>query len=235
MTRIDDLSVMRVRLRFREPVRHGRHMLTAQEIGILRITTDDGLTGLGEVSGPALPADLEETVERTRRELVGRDPADIEPVPTDPLDAAVSTAMLDVLGQARGMSIADLLGGGSASVAVNGLLAVGAGSPDTDATNARALIMGGSETLKLKLADGADRAAVADVVAGDPGSGRPGCRSAARPEWRAHGALRHRVAVHPGGDRAGVRGAADPGEPAAWTPWRAFARRSPCRSPPTSR
>jgi L-Ala-D/L-Glu epimerase len=161
MTRIVDLSLLRVRLRFREPVRYGRRMLASQEVGILRITTEAGLTGLGEVSGPVLPADLEETVERSRRALVGRDPADIDGIPTGVLEAAVATATLDVLGQQEGRSLADLLGGGVASVVVNGLLTIGAGTPEADATRACALVVGGFGTLKLKPVVGAERAAVA--------------------------------------------------------------------------
>ena len=47
-----------------------------QEVAILRLTTDDGLMGLGEVAGPVLPRDLEAAVEWLSRATAGHRPGD---------------------------------------------------------------------------------------------------------------------------------------------------------------
>ena len=161
MTRIEGLSVSRVRLRFRAPVRHGRDTLTSQEVGILRLWTDDGLMGLGEVCGPELPHDHVATVGRAASALVGRDPSGVEGVVAGILEAAIATAALDVVGQRQGRSLANLLGGGAASVAVNGLLLVGRRTPGADAHDASVLVASGYRTIKVKPAVGVAEAAVA--------------------------------------------------------------------------
>ena len=157
MSRIIDVSVSRVRLRFREPVRHGRAVLTTQEVAILRLATDDGLVGLGEVSGPLLPPDLEATLARVANGAVGGDPETLDDPHAEILAGALDTALLDIRGRLRGRSMADLLGGGSASVRVNGLMTVGVGTPDAAAVMAMALVARGFRTIKIKRAlDSAD-------------------------------------------------------------------------------
>ena len=95
---------------------------------------------------------------------MGRDPSDIVSGQAGKLGGAIQTAALDVLGQRQGRSIADLLGGGSASVAVNGLLVLGRATPDVDARDAAELVVRGYRTLKVKPAVGASRSTVTDSL-----------------------------------------------------------------------
>ncbi len=167
MTRIADVSLLRMLLRFREPVRYAGAWRMTQEVAILRLATDDGVVGHGEVAGPTLPGDIEAGVVRIRRELLGTGVSDIGAI-EGPLGAAVDTAVLDVLGRIEGHSVATLLGGGVGSVGVNALLIV-SGTPDQDATAARALVDAGYLTLKLKPAasgsrTGASLRAIRDAV-----------------------------------------------------------------------
>ena len=167
MTRIADVSLLRTLLRFREPVRYAGASRSTQEVAILRLTTDDGVVGHGEVAEPALPGDIEADLVRARHLLLGTDPSDVREV-DGPLGAAVDTAVLDVLGRSQGHSLATLLGGGVESVGVNALLIV-SGLADQDAAAAHALVDAGYLTLKLKPAasgsrTGASLRAIRDAV-----------------------------------------------------------------------
>ncbi|MCY7416937.1 MAG: mandelate racemase/muconate lactonizing enzyme family protein [Chloroflexi bacterium] len=148
MTRIADVSLLRMLLRFREPVRYAGAWLSTQQVAVLRLATDDGVVGHGEVTRATLPGDVEADVVRARHQLLGTDPSDIGEI-DGPLGAAVDTAVLDVLGRIGGHSVATLLGGGVESVGVNALLIV-SGTPDQDAAAACALVDAGYLTLKLK-------------------------------------------------------------------------------------
>ena len=226
MTRIDDLSLTRVRLRFREPVRYGQHMLTSQEVGILRIMTDDGLTGLGEMSGPVLPAILEEAIERARRELVGRDPADIEPLPTGSWrqpspprrsmcsgrhEACPSPISLAVWQRERGGQRA---AGGRCRLARH------------RCHEALAFIAAGSRTIKSELADGSIGSV--GVPAGHPRGRRPPCPAATyglepaslRLDW-----------LWTLGRSSWSTWSSRSRRPWAWAPWPASVGPSPCPSP----
>jgi len=155
MSRIQTTSLSRVRLRFREPVRYGGSMVTTQEIGILRIVTDDGFAGLGEVGGPSLTADVDATLERLSRQLVGADPAAVDAVDAGVLTGALDAALLDALGRQQRCSIADLLGGGAASIRVNGLMTAGE-DPRQAAATGRELVEAGYQAIKIKCELGAD-------------------------------------------------------------------------------
>jgi L-alanine-DL-glutamate epimerase-like enolase superfamily enzyme len=158
MTRITLMSLSRMRLHFRVPVRFGNMSLTSQEVGVLQLTTGDGLVGLGEVAGPTLAPGIESEMERARRALLGRDPAEAEAV-GGVLGAALDTAILDLQGQVAGRSMADLLGSHTDSVAVNALLVM-TGSPAADAAAAHALVGAGFRTIKLKPDAGTDLASL---------------------------------------------------------------------------
>ena len=164
MTRIQGVSLSQVRLRFHEPVRFGHGTIASQDIGILRLSTDDGLVGLGEVPGPRLPRDVQAAVELAAGTLVGHDPSDAVNEASGVLGGAIVTAALDVLGQREGRSVAYLLGGGRPTVAVNGLLVVGRDAPDSDATRAGMLVAAGYRTIKIKPAVGTARATVTDCL-----------------------------------------------------------------------
>src|SRR6266508_340973 len=89
---------------------------------IVEIETDDGRVGLGEMGGGGESAVA--VVEALKKSLVGRDPARIEDMrfllanPTASLYnnrtqvvAALEFACLDLLGQAWGVPVCDILGG----------------------------------------------------------------------------------------------------------------------------
>ena len=121
--RISDIRATTVTVPLEAPLRHangchwGRFVRT-----IVEVETDDGLIGLGEMGGGGESA---EAVFRAMRQyLVGHDPAHLEEMrfkianPTASLYnnrtqvlAALEFACLDVLGQAWGVPVSEILGG----------------------------------------------------------------------------------------------------------------------------
>lgn len=164
MSLVRALTLTPVRLRFREPVRYGPHTLDSLDIGILRLVTDDGLVGLGEVAGPQAHGEVEAAIRDETATVLGHDPAGMVSGRSGVLGGALATAALDVLGQAQGRSMSDLLGGGAASVAVNGLLVLGQATPDVDARSAAELVASGCRTLKVKPAVGTGRETMTDAL-----------------------------------------------------------------------
>ena len=121
--KITDVRATTVTVPLEAPLRHangchwGRFVRTMVEI-----ETDSGLVGLGEMGGGGESAIA--TVLALRRSLVGRDPALLEDMrfllanPTASLYnnrtqvvAALEFACLDLLGQAWGVPVCDILGG----------------------------------------------------------------------------------------------------------------------------
>jgi glucarate dehydratase len=89
---------------------------------IVEVETDEGLIGLGEMGGGGESVEL--AFEELKHYLVGHDPSQLEALrfkilnPTaslynnrTQLHAAIEFACLDVLGQALGVPVCDLLGG----------------------------------------------------------------------------------------------------------------------------
>ncbi len=121
--KICDLRVTTVSVPLEAPLRHangchwGRFVRT-----IVEVETDDGRVGLGEMGGGGESA--AETFRGLKSYLVGRDPARLEELhfllanPTASLynnrtqvAAAIEFACLDLLGQAWGVPISEILGG----------------------------------------------------------------------------------------------------------------------------
>jgi glucarate dehydratase len=121
--RITDLRATSVTVPLEAPLRHangchwGRFVRT-----IIELETDNGLVGLGEMGGGGEAA--EAAILALKAYLVGRDPARLEEMrfllanPTaslynnrTQLAAAIEFACLDVLGQAWGVPVCDILGG----------------------------------------------------------------------------------------------------------------------------
>jgi glucarate dehydratase len=121
--RITDLRATTVTLPLDAPLRHangchwGRFVRT-----IVEVETDNGLIGLGEMGGGGETA--EAAIVALKTYLVGRDPARLEEMrfllanPTaslynnrTQLVAAIEFACLDILGQAWGVPVCDILGG----------------------------------------------------------------------------------------------------------------------------
>jgi glucarate dehydratase len=121
--RISDIRATTVTVPLEAPLRHangchwGRFVRT-----IVEVETDNGLVGLGEMGGGGESA--EATFRALKSYLVGHDPARLEEMrflianPTASLYnnrtqllAALEFACLDILGQAWGVPVCDLLGG----------------------------------------------------------------------------------------------------------------------------
>ncbi len=121
--KIADIRATTVTVPLEAPLRHangchwGRFVRT-----IVEVETDNGLIGLGEMGGGGESA--EATIRAMRAYLVGRDPARLEEMrflianPTASLYnnrtqilAALEFACLDILGQAWGAPVCDILGG----------------------------------------------------------------------------------------------------------------------------
>src|SRR5256885_8496071 len=121
--KITDLRATTVTVPLEAPLRHatgchwGRFVRT-----IVEVETDSGIVGLGEMGGGGESAVA--TVRAMKAYLVGRDPARLEEMrfllanPTASLYnnrtqivAAIEFACLDLIGQAWGVPVCDILGG----------------------------------------------------------------------------------------------------------------------------
>src|SRR5580765_8204358 len=121
--KITDIRATTVTVPLEAPLRHangvhwGRFVRT-----IVEVETDDGLIGLGEMGGGGESA--EAAIRAMKAYLVGHDPARLEEMrfrianPTASLynnrtqiHAALEFACLDILGQAWGVPVCDILGG----------------------------------------------------------------------------------------------------------------------------
>lgn len=151
MSRIMAVGIERHELRFREPVRWGTSTRTTSETALLRLGTDDGFEGWGEVAGPVLPPGLDADVGAATIALVGQTPAEVDPE-TLPraLRAAVDTALLDLEAERIGCSMAAYLGATRSEVAVNALLVLDGASAAASAHRAATLADDGSTVIKCK-------------------------------------------------------------------------------------
>lgn len=126
-----------------------------------RITTDDGLVGLGQSACWAYPNAVHEIIQTFRKYLVGEDPLRIEhhwqylyrmgPFRGSALSGAVSAvdiALWDIKGQKLQVPIWELLGG-KCRDRVRLYLLMGGGTPEQVATNARAAIAEGFTAVKF--------------------------------------------------------------------------------------
>lgn len=162
MTRVAGLGVDQLRVRFTEPVRFGSMTTQVRELGLVRLVTDDGHAGLGEIASPFLAYETVEAAFEVGRALTGVDVTEtdvvddvlagaIGPIPqAHHLRAAVETAVLDAAARALDRPLCAGFGGGRPSVAVNGLLVATAGAVETTAARAAALVADGYRTIKVK-------------------------------------------------------------------------------------
>lgn len=154
---------------------------------LLKVFTDDGRLGLGEaapdpeVTGETQPQVIA-ALERAAAFLVGSSPFDLEPIlrecgaqiPAYPAAiAAIDMALYDLIGQALGVPVYNLLGG-RAQPAISLYPVIPLDAPDVMAARSAQFVALGARTLKVKLgsAPGLDlrrlcaiRDAVGDAVA----------------------------------------------------------------------
>ncbi|MEX2533962.1 MAG: mandelate racemase/muconate lactonizing enzyme family protein [Trueperaceae bacterium] len=140
---------------------------------LVRIDTDDGLTGIGEGLVRLAPRATAAIVEALKPLLVGRDPAEVDVIWEDlyatmvnrghtkgfMLEAisAIDIALWDVLGQHRGEPLHRLLGGSHHATIPCYASSVRIKPPDQAARDAEELVADGFTALKLKVGRGAGR------------------------------------------------------------------------------
>lgn len=141
---------------------------------ILFLKTGEGIVGIGEAS-PVGASSADEigrmaaALEKLSSSLLGSDTGKLEEtiaagdIPV-PLRFGLETALLDIRGKVQGVSIAALLGGSPASVAVNAIISTD--SVEQAVTEAEEAVKNGFDCLKLKVGSrqtGADEALVSAV------------------------------------------------------------------------
>lgn len=136
--------------------------LASSEFGIVRVMTDDGLVGLGEVSmNGALNGARQCPVinDLLGPAMTGRDPLRIRDAARhlnaladgmEPAKAAIEMALWDIAGKAAGRPLHELLGG-RVREALPVRWGIGFGDPGAGAEEARAKVDEGFRTIKLKV------------------------------------------------------------------------------------
>ena len=166
MTRISDVRVDRLSMRFTEPLRLGERMSSWRELALVQVDADDGNTGVGELAldaagGRSKPA----AFDILRDALVGAVADDwqrLDEAMSSVLGqrrfdravrAAVDTAVLDLIGRSSGISVGVLIGATCRAVPVNAVLIASSDAqrrPAKIQDAARSLVQGGFRTLKIK-------------------------------------------------------------------------------------
>jgi o-succinylbenzoate synthase len=155
---------------FREPFVVWRGSIPSKQHVLVRITTDDGLTGWGEASpflfyAPETAQDVFSMVRDVMAdELIGRDPRDVRAIVQrfamldghEFAKAAVETALWDLLGQKHGLPIYRLFGG-AVRESVPLLTVLHVADPEEMAREAKEVVTNGLRHLKLKIGFGVDR------------------------------------------------------------------------------
>lgn len=164
--RITSVTAIPFRAERKVPMVATQGSIAVSEFGIVRVDTDDGLTGWGEIAmswgrvGRALCRDVELTIGPA---LVGQDPRDlprctraVDTFLTLPFDgahaarAAVEMALLDLAGKSYGLPVFRLLGG-RARDAVPVAWPIPWGDVESTVDAATSAVAQGFRTVKLKV------------------------------------------------------------------------------------
>jgi o-succinylbenzoate synthase len=170
LMRITSVETFLVEIPFRTPFVVWRGSIPAKQHVLVRIETDEGLSGWGEASpflfyAPETAQDVLSMVRDVMEgELIGRDPRDVRAIAGHfaMLDghefakAAVETALWDLLGQKHGLPVYRLFGG-PVREGVPVLTVLHVDEPEAMAEEAREWVARGVRHLKLKIGFGADR------------------------------------------------------------------------------
>ncbi len=162
--RIDRVELFALRLPLSSPFRSSAGSTEVRDLGVLRLTDEDGRTGLGEITPYPDPAatPLDELIaifnDEVRGRLEGTDLssdglADSRQLPTQ-VAAAVDTAHLDLLARRQELRVADLIADREIEerVAVNATIT--ALDPGEVAELAEDAVAAGFSTIKLKVGFG---------------------------------------------------------------------------------
>lgn len=158
--KIERVELFALRLPLKAAFVSAEGSTTERDLAILRVTDENGVTGLGEITsypGPGgVPlAELIEAFELKARKHLESANVDIDglklpdPLPA-PVDTAIDVALLDLRARREGVRVADLIGTDIAdSVPVNATIA--SASPDDVAEQGRLAREAGFKTIKLKV------------------------------------------------------------------------------------
>ncbi len=137
--------------------------MDSQESWVVRVETDEGITGHGSVAPtPFVTGDTinssREALEMIASALIGTDPCDIAGahalmdsviLHNGPAKCGVDIALYDILGKKQGLPVYRLLGGSSPSVETD--CTVGINSPEKMLAEAMSYVNGGIRILKVKI------------------------------------------------------------------------------------
>ena len=146
---------------------------------LVLIDTDEGLRGIGEANGDRSARAVAEAIETMAPYVIGRAPFDLEPIVRDLMEggkwrnvrpfanqaiAGIDIALWDIIGQAAGQPVCNLLGG-RVHREIDFFWYVQRGAPDAMAAEALRAVADGYEVLYIKIGvgDAEDLAAVAAV------------------------------------------------------------------------
>lgn len=158
--RVDRVELFPIRLPLHRPFLSAGSTIDVRDLGVLRLTDEDGRIGLGEITPYPSPAaaSLDDYIEMfddgVREQLTGAEIFDQgltldRELPT-PLAAAIDIALLDLLARREDVRVADLIGAEvQERVAVNAT--IGAELPEEVAELGAKAVQEGFTTVKLKV------------------------------------------------------------------------------------
>ncbi len=158
--KIERVELFALRLPLKTAFVSSEGSTTERDLAILRITDENGQTGLGEITsypgvGGVPLGELVEAFEINARPHLQDANVDVEGLTIGdalpaPVDAAIDIALLDLRAKREGVRVADLIGTEVAeAVSVNATIASSA--PDDVAEQGRSAMDAGFDTIKLKV------------------------------------------------------------------------------------
>lgn len=162
--KITTVDVIPIVIPLTTPVRLATHTITTAANVLVRMGSDDGVTGWGEAAeAHNMTGDLQDGIVAAARRLadhyLGADPRALHPLARAAGDAihanssakaALDTAAHDLVARSRGIPLHELLGG-AFRTGIPALHVVGSGDPDADAARAAAGHSAGYREFKLKI------------------------------------------------------------------------------------
>jgi len=161
--KITDVTSVRVRIPLKYPVKWSGGTRYSAPALILRVTTDEGIVGIGECVGPTIPTVEAIVVHEFRQFLIGRDPLKTELLVRRMEEFArnwtqmgayaisgIEMALLDIKGKALNTPVYNLLGGAcKKQIEYAGYLFID--EPEENAKKAAAYKKEGYKEVKLKV------------------------------------------------------------------------------------
>jgi len=248
--KVTAVSVTTLELAYDEPFVIASSALAAGPCDLVRLETDEGLTGYGEACpGYEFTGETLWTVEDVIEEylgpaVVGRDPFAVDDVlrawerelwtvGNQAARGALEMALWDLQGKALGRPLADLLGGAGRD-ALPEVLALGWAEPEALAAKVRVMAAAGVTVFKIKVGDAIERDEARGGGGGAAGGGPPPRASPSTPT-RAGTTPRPRCGPSNASCPTTSSSSSSPCWPAISRAPAACAREPICRSPSTNR